>query len=125
MTKVSYTTGLNAESLAEEYLTSKSYKTLYRRYRAGYDEIDLIVLSKEGDIVFVEVKAVANMGFGTPQMRVTKNKQKHLIRAGLTFMQENDNPDQSFRFDVIGIDLSKTPCSIEHIINAFELEGEE
>jgi putative endonuclease len=124
MTKASYTTGVNAENLAEEYLVSKSYKILHRRYRAGYDEIDLIVLSEEGDIVFVEVKALLNMSFGTPSMRVTKTKQKHLIKAGLSFMQETDNPSQGYRFDVIGINLSKTPYAIDHIINAFELEEE-
>ncbi len=124
MTKGSYTTGVKAESLAEEYLIRKSYKVLHKRYRAGYDEIDLIVLSKEGDIVFVEVKALRKMEFGTPQMRVTKTKQKHLIKAGLTYMQEIDNPSQGYRFDVIGIDLSKTPYVIEHFVNAFELEEE-
>ena len=45
--------GKDYEDAAEDYLKSKGYRTLEKNYHCRYGEIDLIVRSEEGAVVFV------------------------------------------------------------------------
>ena len=58
--------GVLGESLASDYLTHHGYRILERNWRWPRGEIDLIV-EKDGEIVFVEVKARRSHRYGTPQ----------------------------------------------------------
>ena len=109
--------GLWGEELAEKYLLEKGFEIITRRYRTRYGEIDLI--AKDNDVVvFVEVKARTLQTHGTPAEAVTPEKQRHLTKAALQYLQKNTGMDVPCRFDVVEIYLSSR--HICHIPNAFD-----
>ena len=69
--------GKDYEDAAEDYLKSKGYRTLEKNYHCRYGEIDLIVRSEEGAVVFVEVKGRSKGNWGDPAEDVTPLKQKN------------------------------------------------
>jgi len=68
----------------------------------------------EDILVFIEVKYSSTKVYGEPYERVTKEKQKHIIRASEGYMYKN-RLQMPVRFDVISI-VGK---EITHIENAF------
>jgi putative endonuclease len=113
--------GNNGEKIAEKYLEEKGYEIIKRKFHFGkIGEIDLI--AKDGDvIVFVEVKARKSAEFGSGLEAITPTKQKHLINVARGFLYVNKIENTYTRFDLISIDLSKFPPTIEHIKNIITL----
>jgi len=114
--------GERGEKLASRFLRSRGYKILYRNFKArGGGEIDLVC--RDGDsLVFVEVKTRRDAAFGRPIDAIGKEKQLRISRGGLAWLRLLDNPDISFRFDVVEILLpeeGEPQCEV--IQNAFEL----
>lgn len=104
--------GLLGEIQAARYLKRQGMKILERRYRSGYEEIDLIAL--DGDIlVFAEVKSRPQGKMGEGLMAVTSQKQTHLRRAAQGYLRQH--PAREIRFDVIEI----SAAGLRHIRNAF------
>ncbi len=113
-----YTSGLQGERIAEEYLVRMGMTVLARRYRGADGEIDLIL--QAGDtLVFAEVKARPNSHTGDGLSAVTPAKQRRMIHAAETFLVDREWMDRCIRFDVIEITLD----GILHIPNAFTLQG--
>lgn len=110
-------TGKDGEDLVADFLKKKGYKVLFRNWRFGRDELD-IVAENENWLVFVEVKTRSNIIIGEPHEAVTKKKQKFLIRAANYYISEN-NCTKEARFDVISVILSADEATITHIENAF------
>ncbi len=103
------------ENVAANYLEAEGYEIIARNYQAGHKEIDLII-KKENEIIFVEVKSAANLKFGHPAERVDEKKKNNLIKAAHYFIEEHNIIDYDLRFDVITFLDGK----IEHYPNAFE-----
>ena len=61
--------------MAASYLKDAGYQILARNYRVASGEIDLIV-SKDGYLIFVEVKYRSNSRYGSPEAAVTPVKQR-------------------------------------------------
>jgi len=99
--------GERGEKLASRFLRSRGYKILYRNFKArGGGEIDLVC--RDGDsLVFVEVKTRRDAAFGRPIDAIGKEKQLRISRGGLAWLRLLDNPDISFRFDVVEILLTE------------------
>ncbi|HVP37481.1 MAG TPA: YraN family protein [Terriglobales bacterium] len=114
--------GKSGEKIAEEYLKSKGFEILFKNYHYGHKEIDIIARDNNF-IVFVEVKAGKSKSFGPPAGWVTPKKQRKIAEVAVAFMQEHQFPGCDFRFDVVAIDTSSGKGVIEHIQNAFYLEG--
>ncbi|MCX7793798.1 MAG: YraN family protein [Thermodesulfovibrionales bacterium] len=108
--------GIKGENLAINYLKKKGYKILERNYRTRAGEIDIIA-SKDGMVVFVEVKTRSTDLFGAPEESVTKEKQERLKKAALYYLKDLKNMPP-LRFDVISIELKPEP-TIVHIEYAF------
>lgn len=113
-----FNSGKAGESAAAKYLKKKGYKILERNYRKTYGEIDII--SQKGEnVAFVEVKTRKSDSFGTPAEFVTLQKQKKLIKAAYTYIQER-NLDAEFTFDIVEVYIEdKKVKEINHIKNAF------
>ena len=116
--------GARGESLALGYLAQKGFRLKKRNYRFQRGEIDLIMESPEGDLVFVEVKASRQKITGHPLEWITPNKQRQIQKVAQGFCFQNPGlRDRSMRFDVVGIELHPTSMneyeSIQHIPNAF------
>lgn len=73
-----------------------------RNVRTPYGEIDLIV-KKDDEIVFVEVKTRSTSSYGFPEASITANKQQHLIDAAEFYFAEKAMNLEEWRIDVIAI----------------------
>ena len=107
------------EEMAAQYLISKDYEIVGRNIRNEFGELDLIV-KKDDQLVFVEVKARRSENFGFPEEAVTESKRKHILEAAQSFMSDNLQLVVDWRIDVISIQAlqGKSP-EIIHFENAF------
>jgi putative endonuclease len=114
--------GFYGENTAVKYLTKNGYKILEKNFRTIFGEIDIIAKEKD-TIVFVEVKTRKSDDFVSPLESVDSKKQKHLIRAGLSYLKSKKIFEKvPCRFDVVSIvshDSDKN-SKIELIKNAFD-----
>ena len=113
--------GRRGEILAWEYLQNRGYKLITRNYRFRRGEIDLIVESPEGDLVFVEVKTSHGNQAGEPEEWVTPRKQRQIQRVAQGYCLGLE-AERAMRFDVVGVDLDAPALSeksVRHIPNAF------
>lgn len=120
MTKANHLSlGRKGEEVAAEYLKEKGYDLLFKNYRAGNGEIDIIARNK-GIVVIIEVKSYQAEPLGAPEFRVNKNKQKMIIRTAHSFLAEYEEyRNLDMRFDVILVNFSSWPVEITHHKAAF------
>jgi putative endonuclease len=116
--------GNAAEAVAARYLEGKGYKILARQFRTRFGEIDLVA-EKDGELVFIEVKARKNLNFGYPEAAVDARKMRKLATAANIFMEQNQKDEFPFRFDVLAMLLKdNNEFEIEHL-EAVDMNGEE
>ena len=112
------------EALAGKILKKKGYKILKRNYVSKYGEIDIVAYDR-GIICFVEVKTRQSENYGPPELAVTKEKRKRIVRTALNYLTINNIEDTDCRFDVVSIlykeDVSKP--DIELLESAFTADG--
>ncbi len=110
--------GNQGEKEAAEYLSSKGYQIIKTNFHFGkHGEIDIICRLNDV-LVFVEVKSRKSYEYGDPLLSITPKKQKSWQRAAEGYLYVNKIQDVECRFDVITVDLSKSPHEIEHLENA-------
>jgi|WetSurMetagenome_2_1015567.scaffolds.fasta_scaffold155281_2 putative endonuclease len=108
--------GQKAEQKARTYLISQGLQLIVTNYRCKYGEIDLIMLDVDV-YVFVEVRCHKDEGYGNSIDSVTKSKQRRIIKAAKSYLQQEQLYDKvSCRFDVIAV---QTDGTMEWIKNAF------
>ena len=123
MTSNSQVFGKDAEVAAEQYLRQLGYRILGRNVRLSNGELDLVAQHQD-TIVFVEVKARRTAQFGGAKYSVTSQKQKRLINLAAQYLSQHDLSQRLSRFDVILYQCDdKQVGHLEHLANAFELEG--
>jgi putative endonuclease len=107
------------EKLAAVHLTQKNYAILEMNTRTPYGEIDLIA-SKDGVIVFVEVKTRTSTIFGLPEESINQRKQAHILSSAEHYIQHHPEIEGSWRIDVISIQRfgGNRPPLITHFENA-------
>lgn len=109
--------GKKGESMALNYLREKGYIINHTNWRYDKDEIDIIAMDGE-TLVIVEVKTRSSKSFGNPEDAVDHKKEKFLIRATESYLEENQL-DIDSRFDIIAIIHNDNETSIAHIEDAF------
>jgi len=111
--------GARGEKLAADLLKKRGYKIIQRNFRCREGEIDIIV-QKDECLVFVEVRTKKSTAFGTPEESVTLSKREKLISLANTYIQAYDKPPQSWRIDVVAVELTpdNRVSRLEHIENA-------
>ncbi len=108
------------EKRSRRFLKSKGFKMLARNFNCRAGEIDLVMVDKAGQIVFVEVKTRADEEFEAVESAITKAKQMRIIRAARYFISSHNIQDRGFRFDVVAVVLGQNgPVEIRHYENAF------
>lgn len=120
MTKQRQEFGLLGERIAARWLKREGWEVVAHRFRSGHRDIDLIV-RRENDIAFVEVKARRGGAFGSPVEAVHFRKQRELGRSARVWVDRHGNDGANYRFDVIGVLVSGQNVRIRHIPNAFPL----
>jgi len=93
--------GDESEEKACRFLKKRGYRILARNWRARTGEVDIIARD-EGILVFVEVKARSDNGFGGPEAAVGHAKQRRIISAALSFIEVTECA-LPMRFDVVAI----------------------
>jgi putative endonuclease len=108
------------EKRCEKFLRRKGYKTLTRNFSCKTGEIDLVMVDKDGTLVFVEVKTRASEDFSPSESAVNKAKKTRMLRTARYFLTTNNIENRPFRFDVVTIVLGKKgPEQIRHYESAF------
>lgn len=113
--------GKKGEEVAALYLTEKGYKILETNWRFGRNELDLI--AKDGDkLVVAEVKTRHSTVFGEPELAVTREKQRIIIRSANAYVRWKRWKGET-RFDILSVLLTGDRVSINHIPDAFTVRG--
>ena len=108
--------GVWAEAQAEKILRDAGYSLIHSNYHSRYGEIDLIV-SRDLELVFVEVKSRNKTRHGSAIEVITLSKQKKILKTALSFVAQYEQYEQFYyRFDVICFDNVITsiadPCRV-------------
>jgi putative endonuclease len=96
------TIGAWGEKIAENFFVEKGYVIIGKNIRTPYGELDLVI-SKEEEIIFVEVKTRTTDKFGFPEDAVSKIKRSHLIQSAEAYMQIHEEIKKDWRIDVVAI----------------------
>jgi putative endonuclease len=109
--------GRQGEEIAAKYLTDKGYKILQRNWCCSTGELDIV--AENGDtLIFVEVRTRRGERFGTAEESITSLKQARLVELAQTYLQEVVPLHQSWRIDVIAVQLGHGLPQVNHIENA-------
>jgi len=114
--------GLLGERIAARWLVRQGWSVLDHRFRAGRRDIDL-VMRREQEVAFVEVKARRGDAFGSPVEAVHHRKQQELSRAAKVWVDRFGMVEFAYRFDVVGILVEGDRVRVKYIPNAFPLSG--
>lgn len=100
-------TGIRGETYAYWHLRRHGYVFIARNYTppGAKGEIDLI--GYDGPtLVFVEVRTrtVREEQKGLPEMSITEEKRRHLVRTARRFVASSRTGGQPIRFDVLAIE---------------------
>lgn len=106
------------EQMAAEYLERKGFRILWKDWRSGHRDIDLIAIDAD-NLVFVEVKTRRNADFLEPELAVDVKKMRNIGYAAQAFLHGYDN-EMPIRFDIVAITgTPDTEAKINHIEDAF------
>ncbi len=113
----SHDTGKRGEELAVGYLVKQSCRILETNWQSNHQEVDIIA-SKGGLLLIVEVKTRNSDYYGMPEVSVTRQKQRMLIKAANHYIAMNEL-DTEVRFDIISILFKGKEYQLRHIKDAF------
>lgn len=108
------------EKRARKYLKRRGYRFLADNQNFKTGEIDLVMLSPEGTVVFVEVKTRAGEDFVPVETALSLAKKKRLTRAARSFIAARNLHRYCCRFDLVAIVLNQTgEPRLRHYESAF------
>ncbi|MDE2901065.1 MAG: YraN family protein [Chloroflexota bacterium] len=96
--------GNAGEAIARRHLETLGYTLREANYRCRWGEVDL-VMERDGELVFVEVRTKRGGAFGTPEESVTAAKRRRLTATAYHYLQEHDL-DVPFRIDLVAIAMN-------------------
>ncbi len=111
--------GALGEKRAAEFLKKRGYRILETNFRCREGELDIISRDKDC-LVFVEVRTRSSADFGTPEESITRAKKEKLVAVALAYLQTHRNLPESWRFDVVAVEVGRQgeTIRIEVIENA-------
>lgn len=93
--------GRNGEEFALKKLEKQGYKILYRNYRAGKKEIDIIAL-ENNILCFIEVKNYLYNSLKPLYNAINQQKRWYLVAAATHFLATHQNYERYIsRFDAV------------------------
>jgi len=112
--------GRFGEWVALMWLLIRGYRLRHRNWRGPSGELDL-VMSRGGEVVFVEVKARSSRGFGGALGAVDRTKRAALARTASAYLSRFGLWDSPCRFDVVAVERKERGpgYKITHQTDAF------
>ncbi|MCX8079955.1 MAG: YraN family protein [Bacteroidia bacterium] len=111
--------GQKGEKKIQDFLTKRGYRILDTNFRYGKKEIDIIALSPEDTLVFVEVKSRKTDFEENPAWAVTLRKQRNIISAAHYYILSRNLDPKEIRFDIATVVESSSSSEITYIENAY------
>jgi len=110
--------GNYGEQFALQYLQKQGYRTIVSNWRNRYGEIDLIMLSADEILVFIEVKLRTNNNKGTGLEAVDARKLHRIYQLAQIFLLRNRQYiNYPVRVDVISIMYDKCRRQVKDIVH--------
>lgn len=115
--------GAYGERVAVRHLEDAGYAVLARNWRCRAGELD-VVATRDGVVVFVEVKTRRSLAFGPPSSAVTPLKAARLRLLAQEWLAASPlalaRPMPPLRFDVVSVLRPPSgPAVVEHVEGAF------
>ena len=108
----------DGEDAALEAYRRRGYRLLARNWRCPIGELDL-VMSRDGLVVFCEVKARRSSRLGEPWEAVTPAKQRKLRALAHAYLGATSRRDATCRFDVASVRLAGGEATVDVFEDAF------
>ena len=122
MTVARQALGSLGERVAARWLRARGWRVVAERFRSGHRDLDLVVL-RDGEVAFVEVKTRRGLGFGDPVTAVGWRKRRELTRSAQVWADRFGTPGLAYRFDVVAVLVSPAGVRVRHLENAFPAHG--
>lgn len=117
------------EKFAAETLESQGWRIIARNWKAGRYEIDIIALTPEKLLVFVEVKArITSLEPGVSMYgleSLTHSKRQKLVVAANIYLHNNNLVDSGARLDVIIVSFPRKENTVPIQMAELELLDEQ
>ena len=95
--------GEEGEEIAARYLRENGYQILDRNWRIKEGELDIVALSPDDEIIFVEVKSRSSAAYGDPLESISVDKAMRIQRLALAWLAMHQRLGAIFRIDAVGI----------------------
>lgn len=109
-------TGRKGEAAAAKFYLKQGCELLAHNFRTRMGELDLVLKEPDGTIVICEVKTRSPGALASPAAAVDAAKQKRLICAAESYLQQNGLSDAAIRFDVAEVKPLDSGRWMVHII---------
>lgn len=100
--------GIRGEEFTVQFLLLRGYRILDRNWRIKEGEIDIVALSSEGEIAFIEVKTRSTAAFGDPLESISNEKLQRIQRLALAWLATHQRLGSLYRIDVAGVLLGRS-----------------
>ncbi|NOV25611.1 YraN family protein [Cupriavidus necator] len=110
--------GAQAEDRALAHLRSQGLEPVVRNYRCKGGEIDLVMRTPDGTLVFVEVRHRSGRDFGGAAASITPAKQRRVLLAAGHYLATLARVPPC-RFDVVALE----PGRLEWLQHAFDVDA--
>jgi putative endonuclease len=94
-------TGKLGEHLAAQWLLCRNYQILFRNFRIGRFEVDVIA-RKNGLLHLIEVKTSRSEKYGFPESRISKQKLNAMLQSAKSY-QRKENKEVEIQVDVLSL----------------------
>lgn len=120
--------GRLGERLAQQFLLKQGYLLLRENYLIRGGQVDLVMLSPHGGLVFVEVKTriAADYPISQEESLLSARQRQILKRTALTFLGNSGDSFTTWQLDLIWINLERrgrdiASPKIKHFQNILEI----
>lgn len=113
-------TGKLGEDIAVRFLKKSRYKILERNFREKWGEIDIIAISPQKVLVFVEVKAVTGPDpYVEPEEHLTRSKLTRLQRTAELYANSQSErlTKNGWQIDLLAITVGERQAEVKHYEN--------
>lgn len=100
--------GEEGEEIAARYLRENGYQILDRNWRIKEGELDIVALTPDDEIIFVEVKSRSSAAYGDPLESISVDKAMRIQRLALAWLAMHQRLGANFRIDAVGILIGRT-----------------